>query len=184
MLSIHDLLEDDIYKSFFCTPPKLPKGVKHATPWRLFIQRKSDGRWASKDFATYAEAFKRYRALAKKGLVKDATINCRTFSFGPPKRTVRVRGKYVIDSKGKRVQVTQRINWEPLLDPADPHDYLWCPYCRRHTGFDYYTSHHALNHLKKQGIVLDPSERRCHICGASERLINPVSRERSVRDRG
>lgn len=184
MLSLPELLEDPIYKEFFCTPPRLPKRVKHPTPWRLFVQRKEDHKWASKDFPTYAAAFKAYKKLSKRGIVRDAAINCRSFSFSPPMRTVRVKGKFVIDSSGERVQVTRRIVWEPKLDVADSKDYQWCPYCRRHTAFDFYTSHHALNYLKPSGIIIDPSERRCHICGASERLINPASRERQSRGRG
>ena len=87
------------------------------------------------------------------------------------------------NSRGQKVQVTQRVVWQPPFDVGDTHDYLWCPYCRRYTAFEYYEAHHALNYLRKLGIVIDPSERRCHICGASERLISPVRRERSIRAR-
>lgn len=165
-LTIHDLLEDPQYKAFFCKIPVLPESPSIKPPWRLFIQLKGDKRWRIKDFDTYPEAFNFLKKKLKAGVVHDAAIHCRRFSYPPPVVMKRIRGKYVRGSDGKERPATKRADWKPKLpDDLERHD--WCPWCRRPTVFKYYTRHHA---LQKIGLPIDPSVARCNICGASTRI--------------
>lgn len=167
MLTIIDLLEDPIYKAYFCKVPKLPKTSSTTPPWRLYIQRKGETRWRRRDFDTYSAAFKVLKKLLKEDKVKDAAIHCRRMSFAPPVRMMKIRGKYVRGSDGVSRQATKRVDWEPKI-PADIFDeHEWCPWCRRPSVFKYYSRHHALGQL---GMTIDPSVPRCVICGASVRI--------------
>jgi len=168
LLTLEDLLEDPKYKEFFCKVPKLLNPSQKTKPWRVFIQLKKDRKWRKKDFYSYTSAFKFLRKLIQAGVVQDATIHCLRQSYSPPTRVVRVKGKFLIGSDGKRRQVTRIIKWEPQLDVNDPNDYTWCPYCRRPTVFKYYAKHHAID-LK--GLPIDQSVARCHICGVSTRML-------------
>lgn len=170
MLTIHDLLEDPHYKAFFLKIPKLPVVLPGSKPWRLFIKLKANGRWAQKDFESYAAAFKYFNRKRKDGQVLDAAINCRRASFAPPLRYAKVKGKYIIGSDGIRRQATKAIPWQPVLDLESTDDIRWCPWCRRPTAFRYYGKHHALS--SSVGLAIDPSVPRCEICGASERIAN------------
>lgn len=165
-MTIHELLADPVYRSYFCRVPRLPPHPEGRPPWRLFVQLKGEQRWRSKNYETYAEAFKAFNRLRKEGKIHDAAINCRRASFPPPVAMVRIPGKYVRGSDGKERPAHKRMDWKPLI-PEDvlPHD--WCPWCRRPTVFRYFSSHHALNSL---GMPIDSSVMRCHICGASTRV--------------
>ena len=169
MLTINDLLEDSHYKEYFLKVPKLPVHPPSALPWRVFLLLKqNDGsppKWGSKDFHTYKEAFLFFKRKRATGNVMDGAINCRSASFGPPMRWAKIKGKFV---KGQ--QAMKQIAWQPVLDPNDTHEYMWCPWCRRPTAFQYYGKHRALRF--SSGLQVDPSVRRCHICGASERIAN------------
>lgn len=170
MLTIHDLLEDPHYKEYFLKIPKLPVTRPGTRPWRLYIRLKSHGKWAQKDFETYGAAFKYFKLRLKKGEVLDAAINCRRASFGPPQRYAKVKGKYITGSDGVTRQATKAVDWQPQLDPDSADDVRWCPWCRRPTAFKYFGKHHALS-THTLGAI-DPSIKRCAICGASERIAN------------
>jgi hypothetical protein len=173
VISIHDLLEDPSYKSFFCTPPKLPPSARRSDlspPWILYVKLHGDPRWRRREHATYADAFKQLRKLMHEGRVWDAAINSKRCSFAPPMRIVRVKGQYMIDSTGTRRQVTKQIEWRPRLPADEVESHRWCPYCRRATVFRYYSKHHALGAEIVPGVRADGSVQRCCICGASERV--------------
>lgn len=168
MLTINDLLEDPHYKEYFLKVPKLPATSATSKPWRVYLQlRGPDGKavWGQRDFHTYPEAFAFFKRKRKAGVVLDGAIHCRRSSFGPPVRWAKIRGKFINGH-----QAMKQIDWQPQLDPNDAADYRWCPWCRRPTAFQYYTKHRALRLMV--GIGVDPSLRRCHICGASERIAN------------
>lgn len=116
-LSAKLLLKDPVYKKWAQKPPKLTaKGTQD--PWRVFVL-KPNGKWAKKDFPTYAKAF---NWMAKNlGKYPDIVIHSKRQRFKPP----------VVRYKGKKTY------W------PSPRGYRWCPYCRRPTKFKYFKSHHA-----------------------------------------
>lgn len=171
MLTIHDLLEDSRYKEFFCKVPKLPDHLTESRlPWRLYVQYKGDHRWRTKDFPTYQAAFKALKKLLPRA--HDAAINCKAFPHQPPLREVRIKGKYFTGADGKKQQVTKLVKWKARIPDGEYEEHHWCPYCRRPTVFQHFTRHHALSNKKTAGIPIDPTLRRCSICGTSERLVS------------
>lgn len=120
-LSAKALLRDPIYKKWAMKSPKL-KSKGRGDPWRLYILKKN-GRWAKKDFPTYAQAF---NWMAKNlSEYADIVIHSKRLPFAPP--VVKYRGK--------------KTYW------PSPKGYRWCPYCRRPTIFKYFRSHHAIPHI-------------------------------------
>ena len=172
MLTIHDLLEDPQYKEFFLQVPKIPDVAKHPSmtpPWVLYVKLKTDRKWHKKRFWKYTDAFKRFKQLLKDNRVEDAAIHCSRFTFAPPIKLVRIKGKFIKGSDGKLRQATRYVVWKPKLPFDEIEEHLWCPYCRRPTVFKYYAKHAALAHL---GYAIDPTVRRCAICGSSTRIID------------
>jgi hypothetical protein len=179
MLSIHDLLEDSRYKEFFCKVPALPPHMKvpEAKPYRLFVRYKGEDRWRTRDFHTYKEAFLKLKSLMPR--VADAAINSKAVPARPPHRVVKIKGKYqttkagkfVLDAAGQKKQLTRIVDWKPRMPADEFQEHFWCPYCRRPTVFNYFVSHHALSNRKLGGMPLDPTIKRCCICGASERIV-------------
>ncbi len=168
MITLRELLEDPVYRSFFKTKPALPKVPRRSPPWRLFVQREMDGRWSRKDFWTYAEAFNYLRQLL--GEIHDAAICSRGVAFKPPHKTVRVtrggRPIMIRGSNGKLHPKTKIVYWRPRLEAEDaPH--TWCPYCRRPVIVKWFSKHHSF----KKDQAFDPGLQRCPICGASELLM-------------
>lgn len=171
MLSIHDLLEDSEYKQFLCQIPSLPD---HLTapgkePWRLLVQLKGDPRWKTKRFETYPQMFKAFKRLRPR--IHDAALNSPAVFFHPPQEVVEIRGKYFVNKRGKRLPVTKLVVWSPTLPPGEYEAHNWCGYCRRPTVFKAFQVHHALPQRKLGGIPIDPTLRRCSICGASENIV-------------
>lgn len=169
MLTIIDLLEDPIYKAYFCKVPKLPPTVSPNPPWRLYVLKRGEKHWRRKDYQTYTDAFKVLKRMLKQKVVKDAAIHCKRMSFSPPVRMMKIRGKYIVGSDGVRRQATKRVDWQPKMLGEIFDEPEWCPWCRRPTLFRFYTRHHALNHLQ---MPIDPSVLRCEICGASTRITS------------
>lgn len=167
MLTLHDLLEDKTYKKFFQTVPKMPDvSNRLSPPWRVYIQRDTDGPWARKEFWSYAEAYRWLKPRLSD--LHDATIQSKGIAFKPPNKIVKVSrgGKPVlIVTPNGPVQKTQLIVWKPRLEPEDG-IHTWCCYCRRPTIFRWFTKHH---NFRKD--VFDPTLKRCPICGASELLV-------------
>lgn len=170
LITLPELLEDPIYKDYFLAVPKF-RGKK--PKYRLYVQLKGQTQWRSRDYDKYSDAFNTLKKYLKANKVHDAAICCKSRPSLPPQRTVRLKGKYRIDSQGKRVQVTARTAWKPKVDGADSDYHIWCGYCRRPTAFRYYSKHHALMKVMRtmgQPLV-NPSVRRCVICGSSEELV-------------
>lgn len=166
MIPMSELIKDPTYRKFLETKPKTPaisRDDKRAKtpPWVVYVQVEVGGPWGKKEFWKYSEAFKFFRAWMRKG-AHDATINNKRVPFDPPERLARIKGKFVLGSDGVRRQATKYIRWVPKLEPEDP-THHWCRYCRRPVVFKYYSRH------KRIGVV-DPTVRRCCICGASERI--------------
>lgn len=170
MITLPELLDDKRYREFFSRVPK-----QGPTPmnWRIYVQRKSEGPWAKKDFASYADAFRRIAKELKEGRLHDGTIQSRGIAYAPPERIVRVtkngRPVLVKDSKGNLVDKTAIVVWRPKL-PADEEEHHWCTYCRRPTVFRWFAAHHTLRNSPVTGCI-DPTDRRCTICGGREEFI-------------
>lgn len=173
-----ELLTDQQYKDFICKAPKLPLAalLPYSGPWVVYVQKKPDGPWGRKTFNTYKEAFMFFKRCLKLG-VHDLAFNCKRVAFEPPARRVRLKGKFVQGSDGVKRQATKMVRWAipaKLLLDEPAHDYEWCMYCRRPVAFRYYLHHPAVKGLTQ----VDPSVRRCCICGASERIAMLPDRRR------
>lgn len=180
MITLPELLKDPKYREFFKTPPKMVKPLPGQLPWRVIIQREADGPWAKKELETYGSAFRIIANSLRAGRLHDGAVISRGIAFGPPQRVAKITkggrpvwftrdGKIVLDADGNRIQKTVTVEWKPKLDSADePH--TWCTYCRRPTVFRWFHSHHALRANGLQALV-DPSDRRCAICGAREDFV-------------
>lgn len=185
MITLPELLEDEKYKSFFVKVPKTVKPLPGQKPWRVFIQQRTDGPWAKKEYERYADAFATIRKYLKDGRLHDGAIQSRGIAFGPPERIAKVvkggrpvyherNGKRVLDAAGRPIQVTRVVLWRPKLD-ASEETHVWCTYCRRPTVFRWFHSHHAVKLSGLHGMV-DPSDRRCTICGAREDYIRTTAK--------
>lgn len=140
MMTHRELLADPIYRKWFSTPPDPPPYVK----WRVYVQKKRDKRWRRRDFDTWAEAYKFFRANYKKWY--NAALISRNWESRPP----------VVKYHGKRQYYKKVVLVE---------SHRWCGYCRRPTMFGFFTRHHA---FPKGGISPVPYFRRCGICGMRE----------------
>jgi hypothetical protein len=163
-----ELLGDATYRRFLDTKPQLPevmadKGFMTSPPWVVYVQRDLEKPWGKKEFWKYTKALKFLKKQLELG-AHDAALNCKRMGFSPPNRFARIRGKYVTGSDGIRRQATKAVPWKPrtelLMDQPEHH---WCMYCRRPTLFKHYSRHKRLRSV-------DPTVRRCCICGASERI--------------
>ena len=167
MITMAELLQDADYRKFLTTAPSLPahavnKEMNTSKPWVVYVQREAGGRWGKREFWTYKKAFRFFKAAVIDHKVHDAALNNKRVGFDPPFKWVRVRGKFVVDSKGNKRQAQARVYWKPKLPPDEVEDHHWCKYCRRPTVFKSYSKH------KRLGAV-DPTL-RCCICGASSRI--------------
>jgi len=168
MMTIHDLLEDPRYREFLTTKPRIPAISKDPTkmstpPWVVYVQKQQLGPWGKKEFWKYSEALE-FLKKAVRLKVHDAALNNRRNPTKPPSRVVRIKGKYTVDRKGNRVQVTKAVVWKPKI-PEGEIDHHWCLHCRRPTVFRYYRKHKAL-----KMPAIDNNVPRCCICGASARV--------------
>lgn len=169
MIRLIELLDDKRYREYFLKVPALPQVKRIAPPWRLYVQRETDGPWARKEFNTYREAFQNLKSRYLKES-HDACIQSKGTAFDPPYRIVKVtRGGIVQMTKGPNPQpITRVVIWKPQL-PPDETAHRWCPYCRRPTIFGWFSHHHAFP--RGTTLAYDPSLKRCTICGASENLV-------------
>ena len=179
MIPMSELVRDPAYRKFLQTVPRTPLISRDKTkmmtpPWVVYIQKEPHGSWGKRSFWKYSKAFK-FLAKALKMGVADAALNNKRIGFEPPSKLVRVKGKYQLDSRGKKRQVTKLMVWKPPLQ-AEDEDHHWCKYCRRPTVFKYYKRHRA---LKNQD--LDTTVPRCCICGASARIAIDRVTDKSLR---
>lgn len=173
MLTITELLQDERYKQWFLTKPKMPTAPRLAPPWRLYVQLSAGTAWRKKDCWEYAEAVKAFARLRKQGL-HDAAITCRPMAWEPPTRIVKVKGQFHTGGDGVRRPVTREIVWRPKLPPEEEH-HLWCPYCRRPTVFKAFANHHAFTGANK--ALMDPGAARCTICGIRQEGLGSWARQ-------
>lgn len=169
MITLPELLEDQRYRKFFCAVPH--QGPQDLN-WRIYVQRQAGGNWAKKDYAKYSDAFRRLAKEIKGGSFHDGTIQSRGIAYGPPERIVRVTKNghpvMVKTAKGPQ-QKTAIVIWKPRLS-GDEEEHLWCTYCRRPTVFRWFTTHHTLRG-STVGASVDPTDRRCTICGVRESFL-------------
>lgn len=164
-----ELLEDPTYRKFLTTKPEMPPHLRDpkkvpTAPWVVYVQREQNGPWGKKSFWKYGKALKFMSDCVYKYKVWDCALNNKRIGYEPPNRLVRVKGKFVVGTDGKRRQKVKYVVWRPstalLLDQPE---HLWCKYCRRPTLFKYYSRHKVLG-------TVTTDVRRCNICGASERI--------------
>lgn len=79
-VTLTQLLRDPLYKQYFCRAPRLPRGTTNGLPWQVWAT--VDGRWATKRFCTYVDAFAMVKAKLK--CYDDITITCRPLFWAPP----------------------------------------------------------------------------------------------------
>lgn len=140
-ISFKELLQDPLFKQWTMKPPKLqPLWYSH-NPWYVYVRR--EGRWARKEFPSYATAFNWLVMRLKGGKVEDAAIHCKRHWYSPP----------LIKAEGKRTY------W-PM-----PPDHRWCGFCRRPVVYNTFTRHHA---MPPYSATYEP---RCTICGARQTMI-------------
>lgn len=170
MITLRELLSDPTYKQYFLKIPQLPDHFNAGMqPWKLMILKVGETQWRTKRFGTYKEAFMALKSLLKNPDVYDLLINCPALDWQPPIRVAKVKGK--TDAKGR--PILRAVVWKPAIQP-EMAVHHWCPYCRRPTKFDYFTSHKALTKARvgTLGSGVDPTKLRCSICAASESLVD------------
>lgn len=176
MLTMAELLKDKTYREFLKKKPETPPATRYKSMspmWVVYVQPKVDGPWKRKSFYKYSDAFK-FLVHALKAGIHDAALNNKRLGFRPPSRRARIKGRYIVGSDGVKRQATKYVEWKPKLDGIEQH-HEWCMYCRRPTIFKNYRRHPA---LAKTIPSVDPSIRRCCICGASERIAILPERRR------
>lgn len=164
----HDLIpfqeQLDMYpqiRELLLTKPPKSRVPPISPPWRIYAQRTTETSWARKDFPTYKAAFDFWKL--KRKLWYDVSITSKRQAFQPPGRLVK------ISRKGQPVMVktpTGMRQATKLVPIKPPPGHAWCMYCRRFTIFTWFRTHHA--HRGEMALLMDPSERRCCICGIRE----------------
>lgn len=161
-----ELVKDPVYWEYLQTKPSTPRVSRDkkkvtSPPWVVYVQQEADGKWGRKSFWKYKDALEFMQRWLERG-AHDAALNNRRLGFNPPQKWVRIRGKFVVGSDGKKRQAVKLIQWKPKLS-ADEQQHHWCKYCRRPTLFKYYSRHRFLG-------TCDSTVPRCCICGASARI--------------
>jgi len=169
MITLEELLQDEDYKKFFLTVPKLPPHYRGSQPWKLMILKEGETQWRTKKFNTYSEAFKALKKL--RPTIADGLINSPGLDWQPPIKRYRVKGRTVKVGR-KEVPMIRLVTWKPMI-AGDMPQHHWCPYCRRPTVFSYFSVHPAMTKQRSNlGANVDPTLLRCGICAASEQLVN------------
>jgi len=161
---MRELLRDPQYREYLKTPPPEPKPYWDRPLWQVYIQEEAGKPWSRYTKLTYKQAWKIFVRAINAGAM-DGCIRHPALSFDPPTKIVRIKGKYKIDGKGRKIQVTREVRWKAPISPDDE-DHRWCRFCRRPTVFRYYRKHKGF----PPGFQIDPDILRCCICGASERI--------------
>lgn len=142
-------------------PPKI-NCPPVSPPWRIYARKTETSGWARKDFPTYKAAFDFWKL--KRNVWHDVSITSKRQSFDAPGRYVKLKRNgqplMVKTPTGMR-QATKLVPIKP------PPMHLWCKYCRRFTIFTYFLTHHAFR-TDNQKLMMDPSQRRCCVCGIRE----------------
>lgn len=178
MMTMRELLADKVYRAYLAETPITPEIASHPSmspQWVVYVQKTANGRWQRKSFRKYKKAHKFLWTIIERGW-NDAAIHNRRITFHPPSRIVRIKGKFFVDAKGERRQVTKQATWKPKLPVGEDEEHFWCMACRRPTVWGHYSRHPAIKGYEQ----LDYSVRRCRICGGSER-INMMYPDRRVR---
>lgn len=135
-ISFKELLQDPLFKAWTRKPPQLQSVAMLSHPWFVYVKR--EGRWARKEFVSYAAGFNWLAARIKEGMVQDAAIHCKRQWYSPP-----------------RVKVGEKRTFWPM-----PPNHRWCGFCRRPVVYDTFSKHHA---MPKYLATYEP---RCTVCGA------------------
>lgn len=149
-----------IKKMLQTKPPRL-NVAPISPPWRVYARRTEQSGWARKDFPTYVAAYNFVKV--KLPLWHDVSITSKRQRFDPPSRIVRVtRGgrPVMVNTPNGPQQKTKVVPIKP------PPLHTWCLYCRRFTIFTWFVTHHA--HRGEAALLMDPSARRCCVCGIQE----------------
>lgn len=152
-LTIHQLLEDSVYKKWLKKIPSIGSAIcPSGKPWRVWVQMKRGGRWSRKDFEKYQEAYVFLRGQLH--YCHDAALNCKVREFRPP--VVRDPALGLVKFAGEMVG-KKRYHIPSRVGQHEMHE--WCPHCRRPTIFTWFSKHHSFPK------PVTSSDRRCNICG-------------------
>jgi hypothetical protein len=132
--TLRELLADPVFRMYYTRQPRLPETLQWGEPWQVWAVT-HEGRWGSRMFATYAEAFSKLMELYKKpDKFRDMCIVSRRVLYPPPNKAF----------------------WRASL-------YSWCSRCRRPSEFRQRSpDHHA---LRSQPVLTEDAPRRCFYCG-------------------
>lgn len=145
VITLQEQLKDPLFRKWMTKVPTLTV-IGTRDPWWVYVQREVDGPWARAGFPRYGDAYRFLVSRLKTSA--DLALNCSRQEFKPP--IVKVQGK-------------RRYH---LPGPWAPSGGQWCGHCRRLVEFKFFSRHHAL-----RGINVDPSARRCVICGVRQNSI-------------
>lgn len=113
--TLSSLLDDDIYRKYARTVPRIPANLSAGNPWAVWAITR-DGRWRGGQFPTYADGWRVVVKAIRNPAVADVSIVSRRKLFLEPAELAHL-----------------------VLPPYD-----WCPRCRRPTMYELYDRHHAI----------------------------------------
>lgn len=161
---MEDLLEDPAYARFISITPKLRSDWMPHPAWQVLVLT-TEGKWQRALFSDYQKGLIYFHDRVHDEDVHDITLGCRREETAPPLLKI------------KTGQGIKRRRWNRI-----PDGHLWCGYCRRPTRFvKGLTAHHSFSGTFSQGR-LDPSIRRCYVCGIPQSSIRtswPISSQLS-----
>jgi hypothetical protein len=110
-----ELMSDEIFAAYMRKRPKLPERVYVGEPWRILARRPEGApgaTWASKDMASYDDAYRRVTRMLETGQWADVVLISKRKFMAPPKG----------------------FEWDASMD--------WCARCRRPTIYEVMWSKH------------------------------------------
>lgn len=134
------LLKDPAYRAYFLRQPQLPQNLYHLAPFKVW-GLKTDGKWAGKSVATFAEGFELTKKILRNPGYQDVSISSRVVGFRAPEQ---LRTAYKADG------------------------YDWCIMCRRPVHFIAKRRHHALRDDLHRYYAHHPV---CPYCGIREETM-------------
>lgn len=151
------LLDDPVFRAYMKkVPPDHPANMT-GEPWQLWV-RTAEGRWLTRKFETYRDAWPRFVSSMKAH--SDVSLTSRRVFYAPPGEFYRVKvrlAKPTASGVTHRTETRWRqlFRWEVGLD--------WCGRCRRPVYWQPLSrSHHS---LRSAPAMTTEDNIRCMFCG-------------------